>query len=957
MFVNIFNHSYYSLLDSIISIDNLIQHALDNNHQACVLTDTNLYGAREFYNKCLKANIKPVIGLNFLFNQKTYLLIAKNNNGFQNLVKLTSFQKIEKDFEMNKYLDDLYVIYFDKENAKDLNADAIFYEDLALSEVKYLYKNDKKQYYFLNAINHEIVLENNQIDYQNRVDFHYLTSLEAAENFSSKQLSLTSKIISECNWTIAHNKKMHFPQFDKKYNSCDVLKNLCVSGLKKRFGSADGLIEEQYVKRLSHELEIITQMGYEDYFLVVYDFVNYAKKNGIMVGPGRGSAAGSLVSYSLYITDIDPIKYNLLFERFLNVDRQNLPDIDIDIMDDRRQEVIDYIFDKYGPENTSYIITFQRMKIKLALRDVGRVLNIPLPIIDKICKLVPLTYDKKTILDEIKQNPQLIDLYNSYPDLFEISTRFLDLPRQFSTHAAGIIIADKPIYEYAPIQIGLDGWHLSQYSMEYLESLGLIKIDILGLKNLSIISDTLKLITTHKKTNLDINTISLTDSTVYKQIALANTVGIFQLESPGMRTTLRKIKPSCLEDISIVSALFRPGPQMFINDYAKTKNKEIEEKYINDDLKQILKPTLGFCIYQEQVIALIRAVANFSLSEADIFRRAISKKQENVFDQMRQKFLDNAIANNYDKKQAEQIYEFILKFANYGFNHSHSLSYAKISYQMMYLKIYYPLEFIMTLLEHMDSTNAKNNIYITELKKNKIPIYNVSITKSKMNFSIYNNGVIFGFTNIKGFGLETAKKIYKAMLEYNGNNFLDATNCLKAHNISEKVIETLISIGAFDEFDLDRNYMLENFLNKEELIADGVMIFSKSNDNTFEPMSEKLKQELELKYLSYSFSNNIWDQLNQKYVNEYKLKNIDPEVNGVINTLVRVDNIKKRKTKYNTDMLFIDLENNNLTYSCAVFGEKFNDVFENNTFYILQLKINNSRLSVVDIVCPIKTDL
>jgi DNA polymerase-3 subunit alpha len=456
-----------------------------------------------------------------------------------------------------------------------------------------------------------------------------------------------------------------------------LLQSKCRDGLKQRLGSTNAPIK--YIERLKKELTIIDQMHFDDYFLVVQDYVNFAKRSGILVGPGRGSAAGSLVAYVLGITEIDPIEHDLIFERFLNPSRQTLPDIDIDFMDNRRNEIVEYLFDRYGNNHVAHIVTFQRMKAKMAIRDAGRILGIELPIINNISKLISVQYDLD-LSNAIKTSKALASFANKYADLFDIAQKIANFPRQIGLHAAGVIITNTRLDDVIPIQSSTDGINATQYSMEYLEPLGLIKMDILGLVNLTTINETIKLIKKEQSKNVDLSKINLHDKKVFDQLSNGNTIGIFQLESLGMRNLIMKIKPTSIEDISITSALFRPGPQKNIPDYLKNKAQPNNIQYLNDDFKEVLSSTYNIIIYQEQVIEIVQRVAGFTLAEADLFRRAISKKDANKLNQLRKQFIVGAQKNKYSEIEINKIFDFIYEFANYGFNHSHSLAYSYVSY-------------------------------------------------------------------------------------------------------------------------------------------------------------------------------------------------------------------------------------------------------------------------------------
>ncbi len=930
------SQSYYSLLDSTISIDKLIDATIKTNCPYVFLVDKNMSGAIEFYYKARAANLTPIIGLEINYKNNIYILIAKNNNGYKNLNYISSAIETKTDYELDIYLDDL-IIVLKKGDLRLRNHDFYFANELALNEVRYINREEHETYKTLISIDKNVLLD----DVELNIDYSFLNYETAINIFDETLINKTNKLLIGCHWNIT-DQKLELPKYKTSNNisSKKELERLCINGLKTKLNLADGLIDKKYVERLIYELNIINKMNFNDYFLIVQDFVNYAKSKNILIGPGRGSAAGSLVSYALNITDVDPIKNNLIFERFLNPERSSLPDIDVDVMDIRRQEVIDYIFSKYGKQNCCYIATFQRIKAKMAIRDVGRSLEINLKIIDSICKLISNEYDND-LMKAVEENKNLQTFYNSYKKLFLLANSLINIPRQISTHAAGIVISSESICNKVAIRKGIDEWYLSQTSMEYIEKAGLIKIDILGLKNLSIISDIVKSIEQSYQQIIDLTKIDFDDKKLFNEISNARTIGIFQLESPGMRSTLKKVKVNSIEDISIVSALFRPGPQAMINDYVKTKNGELKPNYINKNLEIILKPTLGFCIYQEQVIELIKIVANFSMSEADIFRRAISKKKEELFLQMKEKFIDGAIKNNYTNEQAKKIYDFLIEFANYGFNHSHSLCYAYISYQMMYLKYYYPLEFFLTLLKFGDSSNQKNLSYISEAKSAGIKIYNISLKHSDINFSKFNNGIIFGFANIKGIGYEIAKKIISIRNDNDFKNYLDTIVILSSNGINKKTIESLIKVGAFDEYKIDRLFLL---INLDEIIENAIyktadkFVFGLDLKETDKPMSDQEKFDYELFYLGYTFSNNLYQKVFDKIKNEYNLASFDEGIKPNTNYLINVLKTKVTMTKYNKKMSFINFELNNITFETTCFNQSIIELISANKFYVVNLE-------------------
>ncbi|GHU48289.1 hypothetical protein FACS1894218_4790 [Bacilli bacterium] len=668
---------------SSISIDDIINHAIKNKQtHVCLVDINNMYGCVEFYNKAKAAKLHPIIGLQITYQDEKVVLIAKDNTGYRNLIKISSRVMCNETYDLNDYIDGVAIIVNNVTNVKWLkhrndvfSSDSEAINPLALQECYFEHPSDLKYVQALMTIaNDSKIVEyekNHELD-----EYYMLTESQAIKKYNTEALNNLDKLIKSCTWDITSN-VINFIQYDKKINSKILLQTKCKEGLKQRLNSNEA--PEAYIDRLIKELEIIDQMHFNDYFLVVQDYVNFAKRNGILVGPGRGSAAGSLVSYVLGITNIDPIAYDLIFERFLNPSRATMPDIDIDFMDNRRSEVVEYLFERYGRDHVAQITTFQRMKAKMAIRDAGRVLGLELPIINNISKAISMEFelDLKTA---VADNKNIKAYAEKYPELFDLATKFVNYPRQIGLHAAGVVISGTKLDEVIPIQSSTNNAFATQYSMEYLEPLGLIKMDILGLVNLTTINETIKLIEKNHSVMIDLSKIKLDDKKVFDSLTKGDTIGIFQLESPGMRNLIIKIKPKSIEDISITSALFRPGPQKNIPTYLANKANPSMIKYLNDDFKQVLAPTYNIIIYQEQVIEIVKRVASFSLADADSFRRAISKKNADKLRKLEEQFIAGAIKNKYTASEAKKIFAYIFEFANYGFNHSHSLAYSYISY-------------------------------------------------------------------------------------------------------------------------------------------------------------------------------------------------------------------------------------------------------------------------------------
>jgi len=601
----------------------------------------------------------------------------------------------------------------------------------------------------------------------------------------------------------------HLPNFPipeeiKEKDPDNYLKELCIKGVESKYDK----ITEEVQERLDRELGVIKKMGFAGYFLITADFVNYAKENGIPVGPGRGSAAGSIVSFALGITSIDPLRYNLLFERFLNPERISLPDIDIDFCIERRGEVIDYIKEQYGKHSVTQIITFGKMKAKQVVRDVGRVMGYPFSEVDKIAKAIPDELNIK-LEDAVKKSPELDKYANGeYQELIQHSLVLEGLNRHASTHAAGVVIAPGDLTDYVPLYKSSQGDVTSQYDMKGLEDLGLLKMDFLGLRNLTVIDKAVKLIK-KRGIDVDIDSLEFNDPKVYKLFAKGMTAGIFQFESSGMREFLKKLKPTELEDLIAMNALYRPGPMNNINDYIDRKHGKKKIKYPHPDLEAILKETHGIIVYQEQVMQIANTIAGFSMADADIMRRAMGKKIAKLMQEMSQKFIEGAIGRGIPKSKAIEIMDLIEKFAQYGFNKSHSTAYSIIAYQTAWLKTYYPAEFMSANLTSEMSNSDRVVILINECRKLGIDVNAPDINVSDVEFNPINDKTItFGLNAVKNVGTKTAEKIIEE--RENDGKFTDIFElCSRVdlHSLNKKVLESLVKSGAMDSLDGTRAQM------------------------------------------------------------------------------------------------------------------------------------------------------
>ncbi|MBI4744987.1 MAG: DNA polymerase III subunit alpha [Deltaproteobacteria bacterium] len=625
----------------------------------------------------------------------------------------------------------------------------------------------------------------------------------------------TIEIAERCNLKMEFG-KYHLPHYHLPEGHTDMdryFEEQARKGLEDRFAvmNLSDDKKEVYRNRLEFEIDMIKKMKFPGYLLIVADFINHAKERGIPVGPGRGSAAGSLVAYAMRITDLDPLPYNLLFERFLNPERVSMPDIDVDFCIAGRDEVIRYVRDKYGKENVSQIITFGTMKAKAAIRDVGRGMDIPYGEVDRIAKLVPNTLGI-TIKDALKQEPRLDELYKSSPhvkDLLDIAQALEGLTRHASKHAAGVVIANRPLVEYTPLYLA-DEEVTTQYDMKYIEKLGLIKFDFLGLQTLTLIADALKLIKSVRGETIDMTKLPLNDEATYRLLSSGDTTGVFQLESSGMKDLLKRLKPSTFEDIIALIALYRPGPMNMIPEFIDRKHGRVEIKYEVPELEPILKDTYGVMVYQEQVMQISQAVAGYSLGEADILRRAMGKKKTDEMAKQKERFLEGAKHKKVNPRKAEKIFDLMARFAEYGFNKSHSAAYALIAYNTAYLKAHYPVEFTAALLTCEVSNTDKIIKYIGECRDHNITVLPPDVNESQRDFSVIDGKIRFGLAAVKGVGAAAVDIVIEEREKGGGfASLLDFCERVDLRKVNRKVLEGLIKCGAFDSRGTARAQMME----------------------------------------------------------------------------------------------------------------------------------------------------
>ena len=951
MFGVLYLQSAYNLLKNTIPMDTLMKHAKAGSYDFVALTDENLYGLISFFKHAKAYHLKPILGLkvnvSFEFGDTGFLIYVKNQRGYQNLLRLNLIKE-EKGLSIDDLINHQEGLIF-VSSGEDSIIDLKLLEDnidLALSYTKVFHKqlNDFYLGLSLQSFDHEFKIAPKlfelseklnikclpihrtcYLEKEDQVVYEALIKIDQEQHEIPKDTSYAFKNKNELtdmfldySYVFENLREvvkdivfeLTFPEFQMpvfqspKGNPEAYLKSLAILGLKKRLSSKIDIDEKAYQSRLLYELSIIHKMGYDSYFLIVYDFVKYAKTNGILVGPGRGSAAGSLVAYCLGITDVDPMTYDLLFERFLNPERITMPDIDLDFPDDRRDEVLQYVKSKYGEFHTVSIVTFGTFALKSSIRDIARVMKIDNTRVTGIIQNV--------IKNKIDQTDYELTR------LIEVAKKIEGLPRHTGTHAAGIILAHQDLRDVIPLQLGPSGFYQSQLEQTDLEALGLLKIDFLGIRNLATIDQTVKSI---QETNpqFQLQHIDLEDEKTYMLLSKGETSGIFQLESLGMRSVLRKLKPKCFEDIVAINALFRPGPMDHIDEYIARKNGK-SYAFIDPNLKPILSSTYGIIVYQEQIMRIAHEFAGYSLAEADLLRRAISKKDKETMDLERKRFIEKCHQKQYDEHVAIEIYDLIVRFADYGFNRSHSVAYGLIAYQMAYLKANHYKDFISVLLSSVIGNESLTLEYITEAQKNQIAIKPPHINISEDRYIKMHDMIYMPFLSIKSIGKTVSQKIID---ERNHQGpFLDFQNLktrLKSE-INDKNLEMLIHSGALDTLDMNHQTMMHhknlNDAGYELYITDFVV-------NKMEEYDMKRLIEFEKEALGFNLSYHPLI-LYQDIVKDKKLDQLsDLNSKQEITALAYIKKIKTIQTKQKKSMAFILLDDGVTSLEVTCFSNEY----------------------------------
>ncbi len=1027
-FTHLHVHSHYSLLDGLPKIDELLDYVKELGMDSVALTDHGvMYGAIEFFKKAKIKGIKPIIGCevyvaidkmqdkrpNIDSRRHHLILLAKNEQGYKNLVKLVSKAHLEGFYYKPRIDEELLSQYAEgliglsaciqgkiprlllsnkneeaEETAKKYESffgKGNFYLELqhhanipeqatankrlielskktgiplvATNDIHYLRKEDAEAQDVLMLINTgadandperlSMAQDNFSMISPEAMHEHFKDTPEAIEN--------TQKIADLCNLQIELG-KTKLPTFSlpEEKTAEQFLEELCWQGLKTRFGlpasatparnasrsetvepkalqAGENIDRNLIIERMNYELSVIKKTGFAGYFLIVQDFVNWAKENRIIVGPGRGSAGGSLVAYLTNITNVDPLKHNLLFERFLNPERISMPDIDLDFADRRRDEVIKYVAEKYGQDHVAQIITFGTMAARAVIRDVGRALQYTYSYCDSLAKMIPTGMDLAETLEKVSEFKDMYKMDDQAKRLIDLGKKLEGVARHASTHACGIVISADSLTNSVPLQRSTQSEEgiITQYEMHSIEDLGLLKMDFLGLKNLTIIEDTLaRIYVLHNNLKIDLDKIPYDDAKTFKLLQDAITTSVFQLESDGMKRYLKELHPTTFEDITAMVALYRPGPMQFIPDYISRKHGGQKIEYLHPKLESILKETQGICIYQEQLMKIAQEVCGFTLGEADVLRKAVGKKIKNLLDAQETKFIEGAVKNGASKKVGEELWQWILPFAAYGFNKSHSAAYATIAYQTAYLKAHYPVEFMASVLTSERTDVERIAFLIDECKKMNVEVLPPNINESLKNFTVVEgkNQIRFGLLAIKNVGVNIIDAVVEEK-KANGKfaSISDFIHRVKSKDLNKKSMEALIKAGAFDEF-AERNQLLTNLEKMLEIARENNKNNNSNQMGLFASAGVKINSEIKLEPATpaSNFEKLGWEkELLGLYVSSHPLYGFKKLFENKTTPISRIDasfvnkkiivgglvsSVKKIITKNGKPMLFMKLE-------------------------------------------------
>ncbi|TFE00933.1 DNA polymerase III subunit alpha [Jeotgalibacillus salarius] len=1004
--------SAYSLLSSTVSISQLIALAKREKLSALALTDHNtMYGVIPFYKACQQEGIKPIIGLKADISgndEQSFplVLLAETDEGYKNLIKISSAISTTGHSLPEKWLkayaggliaitpgsdgeietclmnghseeaadrakqlsemmgEDQFYFGLSNHSRQEDNECIQLLSELSLetgiplaatSEVRYSDREDKRAYEAMAALKEGLTVDEVQLD----GDFDFQSPREVENKLSDypEAVENTYQIASRCQINIDFSSS-HLPVYPvpDEVTQKEVLAHLCEEGLKKRVGH----ITPEYRERLQYELSVIDQMGFNDYFLIIWDVMKFAREQHILAGPGRGSAAGSLTAFALYITHVDPIEHRLLFERFLNPERVTLPDIDLDFPDDRRDEVIQYTAEKYSRKKVAQIATFGTLSAKAVARDMARVYGMSSGEMEVISKSIPSLHGI-TLKEAYQQSPQLQRFVNQserYKEWFATAMKLEGLPRHTSVHAAGVIISDVPLAEVVPLQKGTEYAHITQWPMGVLEEIGLLKMDYLGLRNLTILNRVIQTVR-QSDPHFKIEEITDHDQATFKLLGKGWTSGIFQFEAEGVTKVLMTLKPSEFEDLVAVNALNRPGPMEFIPQYIKRKYGQEQVTYIHDDLKPVLSSTYGIIVYQEQIMEIASKFAGFSLGQADVLRRAVSKKKKDDLDRERKRFTDGAVNKGYSIQAATELYDLIVRFADYGFNRSHAVAYSKIGYQLAYLKAHHPVEFMSSLMTTATGNEDKTAQYIKECKKLSIEVLPPDINKSMRYFKGEHQSIIYSLSAVKGISKAAAEEIISVRKDQPYRDFFDLCSRLNPKLVNRKLLEPLILSGALDCFGQDRSVLLASIeiaidhaglVQGEGSLFEDLDIKPKHAKAAPMPVDQKLSYEKEVLgvYLS-SHPVSVYRQLLSE-AGAFKADEALAGKKGIMGAFIT--DVRVIRTKKGENMCFIALSDDSGDIDAVVFPDvfrKFSSVIQKGITAVFTGKIEerNGKLQFV----------
>ncbi|GAF39110.1 dnaE protein [Agrilactobacillus composti DSM 18527 = JCM 14202] len=981
----------YSLLQSPTTIKDLVDTAKALGYTTLAITDHNVvYGLVDFYKYCHTVGIKPILGISATFKSLLdpeseatypYLLYAKNNQGYAHLLEISTAimlhpeQPIALETVADSLKDLIMVLpprgeleylagtqdtaaqvtyihrllsWLDPQNlAIGLTVQGNYSHQLsklqavadqtqialcALGKVDYV---RPEQAFDATVLQHIAagtkLTPTATTDSQTGPFFLPAPDIAAAafENAGlSQALVMTDWIAENCNVTLNLHHRTQLPQYQVPagLDADTYLQQLVTAGLKKRLGKT---IPTAYQQRADYELQVIQKMGFSDYFLIVWDVINYAHQVHIMTGAGRGSAAGSLVAYALAITEVDPLAYNLLFERFLNPNRANMPDIDLDIPDNRRDELLAYVYQHYGANHVAQIITFGTLAAKMALRDVGRVFGISMPEANAWSKAVPNVL-KITLQQALAQSPALQKIVHENKTnelIFRTAAQLEGLPRHYSTHAAGVVLSDEPLTKRVALQMGGDEIPLTQYPMGNVEEVGLLKMDFLGLKNLNILAQTVADVQREYQADFDQKQIPLDDPKTLALFQQGDTNGVFQFESEGIKRVLRRLHPDSFEDIVATNALYRPGPMENIDTFIARKNGLEPVIYPDVALEPILKPTYGILVYQEQVMQAASVMGGFTLGEADLLRRAMSKKKKAVIDENKQRFIEGAVEKGIAIDSARLVYEYIESFANYGFNRSHAVAYSKLAFWLAYLKCHFPASFFVALLNSTIGNNIKTKTYLQEAKKRHIAILGPDINHSVQEYTLQANQIRFGFISIKGMRRDFIEAILTARQVGEFKDFNDFLRRLPKKFVKPDYLTPLIKVGVFDSLIPNRHQLLVNLdklINTVTLAGDSMSLFEILTPEMVyvDDYSKSQKIELEAELLGIYISGHPLERFEK--IPHVTILELQPDKSGAV--LYYVRKVKVIRTKKGDQMAFLNGEDLSQSFGVTIFPNVFKRV-------------------------------